>query len=267
MARKRWRFEPEDFPDYIPVRREDAQQVVVTFPKLNVSINGIAVPLYPAPTKWMVYVHEDWMPAIFWRKGGVGNDKYDSEWTRFKCDAKFMRFVQAATFSQDEWGIYQYGTSDWELAKCFTHLPYYWSDTLYDAYKDPKVRTLRAWTLRGWYVKDCALPVGIDSRLDHRPAYFKYEDCTPLPGASAAEKRMKLLMQYRWQADAEREGLFLKQYPSLCDISTQDDVEIAASKFVEEYEYLDFTGNRVEPTPRATKWLYAVFCAAAGYLV
>jgi hypothetical protein len=237
--------------------RTDAWQVVVTLPNAGVTIAGIAVPLTPAPDRWMVYVSEDWIPALFWRKHWRSIDPLDDEWIRFKCHKQHMRFVARVWFRFNDMKFYQYSVPDTDNFDrgLFPSIQYH-----YRLDMDTGWHSIRAWTLRGWYVQDNALPIGIDASLDHAPALFRYEDCTPLPGAKAAE-RMKTFLPL-WQPDFEAQGAFLKQYGV-----ARDDAEIAASTFVEEYAYLDSKDNPIQPTQKATKWLYTVFCAAAGYLV
>jgi hypothetical protein len=250
----------QEFHDYIPWQRDDAKAVRVNCrPKFDVTVSGIALPLYPAPAHSIVYVLCDWMPAVYWRKHAMFNHRQNSDWTVWRVHQSRISHIVDLEFRMNEWGHYHYnirGGNDLHH-DLFPHIEGWWS------VEDSYVKTIRSWTLNGWYVKDSAMPVCYHTQPDHLPPLFSYQDCIPLQGAKALERRMKMLIP-DWQPDFSHAGL---EYREAHPNASRDDVEIAASEFCEQYDYFDFMGVPFQPSQKASAWLYAVFCASAGYLV
>ncbi len=247
----------KEFPDYIPWIREDAQAVRVNMrPRFDADVSGIAIPLTPAPDHYIVYVSCDWFPAIIWRKFNKNNQ----DWAMWKVHASRVTSIQNIQFRMDSYGMFHYehlGGRSIFFHDLFPYVEGWWT------VEDDYVKSIRSWTLNGYYVKDTAMPVCYHTQRDPVPPLFAYQDCQPLPGAKALERRMKLVIP-DWQPDFSSAGL---QYREDRPDATRDDVETAASEFCEGYDYRDFMGNRIEPSQKAVTWLYTVFCAAAGYLV
>jgi hypothetical protein len=243
--------------------RDDAWYCMAHFHSIAIDVEGIAVPLYPRPDYYLVYISCDWLPAYFWRKPVLHIDVINDNWHTVKAHISKLTLMDQTQFYSNKHGYYGHGTHDQIHMRSHREVPLHYG-RMFDP-TDPTylVRTIRSWLLAGWYVKDCATPKVLDTSTDELRPLFNYRDCVPVESEQGLTRRMKQLIPF-WRAHFEIAGMNFKQKYSN---ATPDDIEMAASEYCEGFIYRDWLNQRIQPTQKATALLYALFCGAAGVLV
>lgn len=243
-------------------QRDDAWYCIAHFRSLGLDVEGIAIPLTPQPDRFVVYINEDWLPALFWRKRICRWDVINDDWACYKSHADNLTLLEPTTFFVNRHRYYGHGRDNQIRMATHRETPRRYG-MYYTGSETELERTHHGWRFYGWWVKDAALPTVFNTQPDGCPPLFHYRDCTPIDTPKDAAKRMKLLLPL-WRDYFEIAGMNFKQkHPR----ASADDIEIAASEYCEGFIYRDWLNQRVQPTQKATTLLYAFFCGAAGLLV